>query len=153
MPKRRLDWRRIVLSLVVVAALGMIAFGFALAETGDQNRRIDDAAVERAIPSPGSLVLRQSTVGVDLAPGYRGVLVIDGQEIPTYDLVGGEESATGAVFDAQFDPAQNTVYFTPREGSTIEKFAPGEHRVTAVFWKIGETRNNARSVTWSFKVA
>jgi hypothetical protein len=153
MAKRRLEWRRILISLIVVASLGMIAFGFALAQTGDSNLQVEDPAVERTIPNPGSLILRQSTVGVDLAPGYRGVLVIDGQEIPTYDVVGGEENATGSVFDAQFDAAQNTVLYTPREGSTIERFSPGEHRVTAVFWKIGESRDSARSVTWTFKVS
>ena len=54
---------------------------------------------------------------------------------------------------AQFDPAQNTVLFTPREGAAIEAFAPGEHTVTAVFWKLDQSRDSARSFTWHFKVS
>ena len=98
-------------------------------------------------PQHGDLVLRQSQVGVDLAPGYRGVLIIDGQELPTTDLVA-VDPATGAqpalALDAQFDPAQNTVLFTPREGATIESSTPGEHHgATAVYWKLDEAETLA----------
>jgi hypothetical protein len=52
-----------------------------------------------------------------------------------------------------FDLAQNTVTFTPREGAAIEAFEAGDHRVTAVFWKLSESRAQSRSFTWQFKVS
>jgi hypothetical protein len=145
----RLDLRRLGASVFIAGALALIVYGFASAQTGDQAVEISDKAIERVIPSPGSLVLRQSQVGADLAPGYRGLLIIDGNEIPTYDVGGSNSSA----FDAQFDPAQNTVLFLPREGATVSQFAPGEHHITVVYWKIIETRDQATTFSWTFSVS
>jgi hypothetical protein len=143
------------LSAVIVAALGLIVWGFASAQTGDQAVHFSDRAIERVLPNPGELVLRQSQVGIDLAPGYRGLLVIDGQEIPTYDAQAPGAATPQAVvnFDAQFDPALNTVLFSPKQGATIEEFAPGDHRITAIYWEMSKTRDDARSFSWSFKVS
>ena len=63
--------------------------------------------------------------------GLRGVLIIDGQEIPTPDARGAPATANSDVrrrLDAVFDLAQNTVLFLPRQGATIEQFAPGDHQ-------------------------
>jgi hypothetical protein len=100
--------------------------------------------------------LRQSQIGVDLATGYRGVLIIDGQTIPTYDLAQNDCSENKAPYtgqDSVFDPGQNTVYFTPRPGSTIERFAPGEHRVVVQFWKLCTDPALAQQASWTFKVS
>jgi hypothetical protein len=153
MVKRRIDGRRLGLSMVVAAALAFIIYGFSLAERGGNASTITDPAVERVVPPPGSLVLRQSTIIVDLEPGYRGVLFVNGQEIPTFDLVGGDSNTTGAVFDAVFDPAQNTISFTPRTGATVEELPAGENRITAVFWKMSESRESARSASWTIRVS
>jgi hypothetical protein len=156
-PRRRFDWALLGIGAGIIVALVVIGVGFSLARTGDDVAPpITDEAVERVFPRQGDLVLRQSEVGVDLAAGYRGVLIVDGQEVPTFDLVAadplaGDEPFTG--FDARFDPAQNTVTFAPREGATIEAFEAGDHTVTAVFWKLDESRAQARSVTWRFRVS
>lgn len=132
-------------SAMVAIALGLIVFGFASAETGDADVRFSDAAIERVTPKPATLVLRQSQVGIDLAPGYEGLLVIDRVQLPPDQL------AT--------DDAQNTVYFSPRPGTEIEEFAPGPHTITACYWKIADrdrVDNNcdrAAVFTWSFKVS
>jgi hypothetical protein len=144
--------RRLGASLVIAIGLALIVWGFASAETGDSAVKITDPAIERVIPSPGSLVLRQSQVGADLAPGYRGVLIIDGQEIPTYDVQAGDGTTVNTL-DAQFDLAQNTVLFLPRQGATISEFAPGEHHITVVYWQLDETRDQARTFAWTFNVS
>jgi hypothetical protein len=151
---RPLDLRRLGASLLIAGALALIIYGFASAETGDQAVEINDPAIERVIPAPGSLVLRQSQVGADLAPGYRGVLVIDGNELPTEDVqtAGGNPNA-GPISGAQFDPALNTVLYLPREGAVLPDFAPGEHHITVVYWKMDETRDQARQFDWTFKVS
>ena len=81
----RLDRRRLVLSLVLAAALVGIWFALTTAET-DPQRKLP-AAVENVSPADGELVLRQTQVVVDLAPGYRGKLFIDGQEIPLVERI------------------------------------------------------------------
>jgi hypothetical protein len=153
--RRLLDVRRLGVSLVIAAALALIVYGFASAQTGDQAVEITDPAIERVLPLPGALVLRQSQIGADLAAGYRGVLIIDGQEIPTQDAQapGVANNDVAVNYDAVFDLAQNTVLFLPRQGATIEQFAPGDHQATVVYWKIDETRDQAKTFSWTFKVS
>lgn len=157
MATRRFDWVRLGIGVVAILAVTAIVLGFALAQTGEEAEvPISDEAVERVFPQQGDLVLRQSQVGVDLAPGYRGVLIIDGVELPTTDLVAVDPSEGGrpvVAADAQFDLAQNTITFLPREGASIEDLEPGEHTATAIFWRLGETRDAGRSFTWRFTVS
>jgi hypothetical protein len=147
----RVDARRLIVSLVIAAGLGLIVYGFSIAQTGTSSALLP-VGVEQVVPANGDLVLRQSMVAADLAPGYRGVLVIDGQEIPTYDI-GTGTIPSGAAFDAQFDPAQNTVSFTPKTGATIEKFSPGSHQASVIYWKMAESRDDAMTYSWQFKVS
>lgn len=151
---RKLDRKRLAVSLLVAVAILLIGLGLAGARTGDDAvPTITDSAVEQVFPAPGSLAVPpQSPVQVDLVTGWRGVLVIDGQEIPTFDLVDGEAVGSEPIYDAVYDPAQGTVTFTPKRGATIEALAPGDHRVSAVFWPIGQDRDTARTVSWTFKV-
>jgi len=157
MARRRVDWTRVGIAVIAVVAVASIVLGLALARTGDDAApKITDPAVTAVFPRQNDLVLAQSTIGVDLAAGYRGVLFVDGTELPTSDLapadpaIGSQPTLT---LDAVFDPAQNTVVFTPREGAAIKRFEAGEHRVTAVFWRMDQTREQARSYTWRFKVS
>jgi hypothetical protein len=157
MARRRVDWTRVGIAVLAVVAVASIVLGLTLARTGDDAApKITDPAVTAVFPRQNDLVLAQSTIGIDLAAGYRGVLFVDGEELPTSDLtpadpaVGSQPAITR---DAVFDPAQNTVVFTPREGATIERFEAGEHNVTAVFWRMDESRARARSYTWRFKVS
>jgi len=153
--RRPLDVRRLGVSLVIAGALALIIYGFASAQTGDDAVEITDPAIERVLPLPGALVLRQSQVGADLATGYRGVLIIDGQEIPTQDAQapGAANNDVAVNYDAVFDLAQNTVLFLPRQGATIEEFAPGDHQATIVYWKLDEGRDRAKTFAWKFKVS
>jgi len=135
----RIDRRRLTLAALVALAFTIIGYGLSRAQTGDDNAQLTDPALEQQVPAPGSLVLRQSQVGVDLAPEYTGYLVIDGIRIPE---------------DQYYrEPALNQVFFTPGEGSDIEEFEPGAHTITAVFWKIPEGEAAARRVTWRFNVS
>ena len=147
--------RRFGATVLIAGALALIVYGFASAQTGDQAVEISDPAIERVLPMPGALVLRQSQVGADLAPGYRDVLIIDGQEIPTQDAQATSNASNDVTvnYDAVFDLAQNTVLFLPREGATIEQFAPGDHQATIVYWKLEESRDEAKTFSWKFKVS
>jgi hypothetical protein len=155
----RIDRTRALFAMVVAIGVGLIVWGLQTGVSGD--RAITSAkplAIDRLIPNPGEIVLRQSQIGVDLANGYRGALTIDGQDIPTYDLVASgarcspnTQSFTGK--DSVFDPGEGTLYFQPTPGSTIEKFAPGSHRITVRFWKLCDSPDLATAFTWTFKVS
>ena len=154
----RFSLMNVGMTLIAAAALGMVVLGFMSATTGDASTTINDPAVERVIPHPGDLVLRQSEVGIDLAPGYRGVLVIDGQELPTFDITANDKVAPGTVLgqilDTKYDPGQSTLLFSPQVGSTIEAFSPGRHKITAFYWRAGvESRDQAHETTWFFSVS
>jgi hypothetical protein len=155
---RRINLQRVGVSALVAFAIALIIYGFASAKTGDDALEITDKeAIERVIPAPGALVLRQSQVGIDLQPGWCGTLIIDGQELPvsgptdTPAACGVTTTPNG--LDAQYDPTQNTIYFTPREGATIPDFDAGDHQITAIYWKITESRDNSRNFSWTFKVS
>jgi hypothetical protein len=133
--------RRVVAFLILVVA----AAGFFFA--GTQRRAetpvsVRDRAVERLIPADGSPVaVRQAPIGIDLTPGYRGILIINGLEIPEDEL-------------DRNDPLSQ-VMFQPGAGKSIEELPPGPVTVTAVIWNPidGETRDEGRTVRWSFRVA
>jgi hypothetical protein len=150
-----MDRQRLITAAMVAVALTFIVAGVSTAITGTASQR-PPAGVDRFVPAPGELVLRQTQVGADLGAGYRGNLIIDGQAIPTYDLGDAPcptntEKSKG--IDSVFDGGSNTVYFTPRQGATIERFAPGEHRITVQFWKICESPETAKFANWTFKVS
>jgi hypothetical protein len=152
--KFRMDRQRLITSAIAAVALTFIVAGVATAVTGTAAQH-PPVGVDRFIPAPGELVLRQTQIGVDLAAGYRGDLIVDGQSIPTYDLTPNECSLNTQKFtghDAVFDPGQNTVYFTPSPGATIERFAPGEHRISVRYWRLCENPDTALATSWSFKV-
>jgi hypothetical protein len=168
-PKRRgLDVRRILLSLLVVGALGLIAFGFASGETGDPTRTITDPAIETVYPLPNSPVVPpQTQIYVDLAPGFRGELKLDGQLLSTQDLqpAAGQPGETipavtlpAGAADVTFDSALNTLTFTPRAGTSVDdrlvdgKLASGQHVVTVTYWPIAEGPGSARAFSWRFNV-
>jgi hypothetical protein len=155
--RRPVDRVQAVLALVIGLSLVGVVFGFSIATSGD-TAPPRDPVVAGLTPPAGSLVLRQATVGATLAFGYRGYLVIDGQEIPTYDVTADQSAQPGATvnqtLDARFDRNQGTLLFTPTQGATIEKFAPGPHKITVVYWRDNlETRDQARSYSWDFNVS
>lgn len=146
--------QRFVFAALLGLGLALVIYGFSTAKTGDDDVRITDPAIERLIPKPGDLVLRQGQVGIDLAPGYTGVLVIDGQEIATYQ-VGQSESPTAfdQSLDVQYDQGTGTLLYTPRTGGPIEAFSPGGHIITARYWQLQQGREASRTFTWTFSVS
>ena len=132
--------RRVLTGALLLAALGGFVYAFSLGQGSTDILPTGDA-VERLVPPQGSQVLRQSELGIDLAPEWTGVLQVNGVEIPEDQL--------------RRVPAQNQVFFTPGPGQEIEELAPGRVDVTALIWRpvAGETREDADTVRWTFQVA
>ena len=77
--------RRLVMAGLVLLALGGFVFAFTI---GDDETTPDGHGRRHRepVPAPDSQVLSQSSVEVDLAPGWTGVLQINGIEIPADQL-------------------------------------------------------------------
>jgi hypothetical protein len=131
-----------IAALLVVAAL---ALWMALdsTQTGEDDQVDTIVAVPLdgfgVRPSPGSNVLRQSEIGIDLRPGWDATLVVEGTEIPASQL--------------RVVPPENQVFFTPGEGRVIERLNPGRTCVTAIYWesRLGRGVNDSEH-TWCFSV-
>jgi hypothetical protein len=135
--------RRIVSSLVVVAAFAGIVYACTEIETDDGTDDVattGDSPVERLIPPRGSEILRQEPVGVDLRSGWTGVLQVNGVEIPEDEADAADLASTGVLT------------YTVGDDKTVERFEAGENCVTAVVWRVEDTRQDARSVSWCFNV-
>ncbi len=132
--------RRLVPGALAVFALGLFVYAFTLGR-GTTDIVVTGDAVEQLVPARGAQVLRQTEVGIDLAPEWTALLVINGIEIPEDQL-------------RRVD-AQNQVFFTAGPGREIEELPAGTVQVTALIWRpvAGETRDDADQVQWSFEVA
>ena len=129
-------WRSIVAAGLAVAAVALVLF---VTVGGSDDEPVTTQAVEQLIPGRGDQAIRQARVGIDLAPGYTGALVINGVEIPEDQL--------------QRVEALNQIYFQPGEDKEIEAFDPGEVCVIAIHWQIGQDRESGEPVRWCFDVA
>ncbi len=131
--------RRVAPGALAVLALALFVYAFTLGR-GTSDIVATDAAVEQLVPGRGAQVLRQAEIGIDLAPQWTGLLVVNGVEIPEDQL-------------RRVD-AQNQVFFTAGPGMEIEELPAGTVQVTALIWRpvAGETRADADEVRWSFQV-
>lgn len=133
---------RLTVTVAVAVAVAALVAGIRATETGDEdpvsvNGRPD--VVEHLQPRSDAQVLQQAEVGIDLAPGYEGALVINGTTIPTDEL--------------RLVPEQNQVFFTPGPGRVFEALPSGTTCVTAVAWKTADGRGPGDlSFQWCFDV-
>jgi hypothetical protein len=128
-----------------VVAVAVAAFGLAyLLQSGTDDDAIVRSGgtaefVERLLPASGSQAVQQATVGIDLAPGWEGTLVVDGVEIPESQL--------------NVRAALNRVEFAPGQGKAFTQLPSGRLCVRAIVWetRIGRAEG-ARTVSWCFEV-
>jgi hypothetical protein len=156
--RRRLDPRTLLVSAGFAVGVLLVAHAFTSARTGSAGQGVNNPAIDRLIPSPDDLVLRQSEVGIDLATGYTGQLIIDGQALPTQEVVAAGSPNPGTVdriLNVRFDRAENTLLYQPLDlpGAPIKQFDPGQHTITARFWKLDEGEDTAHQYTWTFRAA
>jgi hypothetical protein len=154
--RRRVDPKLLAASVAI--ALGIVLIGVALVRsvTGDEAADLP-GAVEAVMPVPSAVqVPQQSQVVVDLEAGYEGRLIVDDvaldtvrlDELAAVDVEPGEQVDVppGAVFE----PGNATLTYTPAEGAPVERFAPGNHIVTVIYWRSEQGPSRARSFNWSF---
>ena len=127
------------MAAVLIGALVLLVVAFRLAVTGQDNtsESLPDF-VDRLIPTSGAEVLRQSSVGIDVANGYDGYLVINGVTIATAQDGLVKELGTGLI------------QFTPGPGRPIESLDADRNCVVAMVWKASEGQGSAKPVSWCF---
>ncbi|MDP9419219.1 MAG: hypothetical protein M3P53_03565 [Actinomycetota bacterium] len=131
--------RPLAAATLAVVALGLFVYAFTLGR-GTTDVAVTGDAVEQLVPARGAQVLRQTEIGIDLAPEWTALLVVNGVEIPEDQL-------------RRVD-AQNQVFFTAGPEMEIEELPAGTVEVTALIWRpvAGETRADADRVQWTFQV-
>lgn len=132
--------RKVLTGALLLVAVAGFVYAFTMNNANTDIVPTGDA-VEALVPADGSQVLRQSEIGIDLAPEWTGVLQVNGIEIPEDQL--------------RRVPAQNQVFFTPGPGQEIEELPAGRVQIVALIWRpvAGETSDDADTIRWSIQVA
>lgn len=125
---------RVVLTLLGIAFIAIVIGAVLFGPSGGSGSLPDP--VDAIAPGDGDLVLRQTTVVLDLQPGYEARLRIDDTLIP----------------DAEVRRIEGTGLheFVPGPGKVIEEWAPGFHVVEAV-WDRTSGLPDPGMLTWSFR--
>jgi hypothetical protein len=136
--------RRLVIGLVIAGSLGVIFYGCSKIEHDDGTNDIavtDSSPAEQLIPPRNSEILRQEAVGIDLKAGWTGVLQVNGVEIPEDQVDDDALASTGVLT------------YTVGDDKAVERFIAGENCVTAIVWRVEDTRDEAAApITWCFNV-
>jgi hypothetical protein len=94
-------------------------------------------------------VLRQSTVGIDVADGYTASLIVDGTPITepiSLNEESGELIQDGLVVNAE----TGEITYTPRPDGLVERFESGRNCVQANVWATDTDPSSGRTVSWCF---
>jgi hypothetical protein len=131
-------WRWVLAGAVVLVVLNLGIFALDQSDTSPGGRTLPNT-IDSLTPPPGELIRPQDTIGADLRDDLTGVLVLDGVEIP-------EDQLERVVPLAQ-------VAFRPGTDQELERFDPGAHNLTVLYWPQGKERpKNPGSYPWSFRV-
>ncbi len=134
--RRRFGIRHLVSLLLLVVVIVCI---FVLVQRSSSDTvNLDGGNIERLIPTPGSKILQQDGIGIDLSPGHEALLTLDGVVIPNDQMV--------------IVPALNQYTFKPGPGKVFEALPTGENCLVATYWltRTGPEVSTTRS--WCFTV-
>jgi hypothetical protein len=96
--------------------------------------------VEALLPRDGAEILGQELIGIDLAPGWTGELL----------LLPGNGQATTLPEDELVRDELNRITYQPRPGRAIERLS-GDYCIAATIWDRVEGRESTqRTVNWCF---
>ncbi len=125
--------------LIILSMLATAAALFAIAVfvyVGNPRSTDLPVAIQSVGPEPGSNVLSQTDVTVDLAVGYTAELEINGIKIPEEELFRVE--------------ALNSLRYEPQEGKVVPRLLPDQNCVRVFYWLIAQGASDNTSYTWCF---
>lgn len=133
---------KVIAAAVVAVAIAMLAYGCTALSNGNDDPVLNSGEakiVDNLIPRRNSQVPQQSSIGIDLAPGWTGTLVLNGVEIPEDEL--------------QKTPQIGVIEYTPGPNKTVPRFRTGQNCVNAIIWQLKDGRGVAdRNIPWCFEV-
>ena len=128
--------RRLVTTALLLLAAVLVVVGFQRTVTPNRATTcaVPHTPILQLLPCPADNVLRQGTIGVDLAQGWQVDLFVDGTAIPrdAMSLQGGLQ------------------YFTPGPGTVTGALAPGNHTARIVYYQSLADEAHGASYTWRF---
>jgi hypothetical protein len=152
-----LSVRRLVIVAIVAAAIAILVV---TQRSGEDSDGGGTGCVHPAVvafdPCPGSRILRQAQVGVELKPGYDGRITVNGIPVPENQMQGAIVPGTEAY--EQLTPEQrqlgvrpnnkNVVKFQPGDGKVVEEFS-GQVKVLIRFWRIEDGEQSADTLNYT----
>jgi len=135
---------KIVAAVLVTLAVGAFVAAY-LSTSGDGDDGTGGAGaagggdfVERLLPGSDTQVVQQGTVGIDLAPGWEGSLVVDGVAIPAEDV--------------DVNESLGLIQFTPGPGKIMRTLPVGNICAQATVFEARTGPQDSRLVSWCFDV-
>ncbi len=139
--------------LGLLGGIAVFIVAFVVANTDEPGSvRIVNPAIESLIPAPGSEVLRQSQVGVDLIGGFEAELVINGVQIPPDEvnvLRDAEQPDQSASQTGRFGTTINRFTYQPLAGRSVPELQGDRNCVVATFWPTADP-TDIDTVEWCF---
>ena len=144
---------RVIGPLMVTLGICGVILGFALSSQDNGDIRVEgNPIIESLLPEPGSEVLRQSFVGIDLIAGYEAELTINGTPIPPdqinilRDLDNPRKSAETS---GSFGSTLNRFLYQPLEGRAVPELLGDRNCVSAVYWPLSDPEKR-QIIEWCF---
>lgn len=134
--RRRFGIRHLV-SLLLLAVV-VVCIVVLVERSSSDTVNLDGGNIERLIPTPGSKILQQDGIGIDLAPGHEATLALDGVIIPNDQMV--------------IVPALNQYTFKPGAGKVFEALPVGENCLVATYWLTRTGPDVSTTRSWCFTV-
>jgi hypothetical protein len=131
--------QRAIAGLLLIAAVVALVVVFTTGEGSNEPVTRFPAPVQRIVPQPDQLVVRQARVGIVLDQGYEAELAVDDTPIPKDQLI--------------VNDALGEYFYQPIEGLEIEEFAEGRHCVTATIINRVQRGDDPPPARWCFRVA
>lgn len=148
--------RRLVIAVLLVAAVALLVIGFGGTDGSGGDQR--DAAVVALFPGEGDRVLSQSQVGAELQAGYDGRLTINGVAIPEEQM----EGALSPEAESQLSSEErgrgvrpnnkNSVKFKPGPSKALARLDTGAVELVVRYWRVEDGEDNARRFSWTIYV-
>lgn len=129
---------RVVYTVLIAIALGAIVVAVNNGRPNPTAISDADPSIDALVPTPGSEVLRQAQIGIDLASGYTAELTVNGIPIPADQVIG--------------DPSLAQFFYLPRPDGAAGELNPGPNCITATYWRVADGPERASSESWCFEV-
>lgn len=127
---------RLIYIVLGALAVAVVVTAVVFAPSGEPTEL--PAAIDSVSPGPNDAALRQAILEVDLKPGYRAEIWVDGFRIPDSEVVYIE--ATGV---HRWQPSPTSLY--------MSEWTPGEHEVR-IAWNTISGPPDVGEFTWTFRI-